>query len=103
MLERSVIGSAGNQPAACIAARTSSLLPIKPTLSGSPGMSLPVRVTIGSEARPGSCSMAPERRQRKIREREIGDEHAGSNHQPSPVASHPDRPFLRDAFFRGIV
>src|SRR3954451_8021875 len=37
--------------------------------------------------------MAPERRQRKIREREIGDEPAASNHQPSQVASHPNHPF----------
>src|SRR4051812_6481083 len=46
--------------------------------------------------------MVPERRQRKIREREVGDEHAESNHPPSPVASHPNRPFLRRALIRGM-
>src|SRR6185437_753213 len=52
-LVRNVTGSAGNQAAACIAKRMSSRLPTSPTLSASPGIPVPVRVTIGSEASPG--------------------------------------------------
>src|SRR6185437_6874202 len=53
---RNVTGSAGNQAAACMARRMSSRLPTSPTLSASPGIPVPVCVTIGSEASPGSCS-----------------------------------------------
>jgi hypothetical protein len=51
MLVRSVIGSAGYQPAAFIAHRTSSFDPTSPTLIGSPGIPSPVCVTM---ARPAS-------------------------------------------------
>ena len=93
-----MIGSAGNQPAACIAASTSSLLPIKPDVKW---IAWDITACSGHhrERRQAGLMlvMAPERRQRKIREREIGDEHAASNHQPSQVASHPNHPFLRRA------
>jgi len=56
ILARNVIGSTGNQLAACMARSTSSLLPTSPTLSASPGIPLLARITIGRDARPGSCS-----------------------------------------------
>ncbi len=52
-LELSVTGSAGYQPAACMARTMSSRLPTRPIFIGSPGMPLAVRVTIGLSARPG--------------------------------------------------
>jgi hypothetical protein len=51
-----LFGSAGNQPASCMVRSASSLTPTSPTLSASPGIPALVRVTIGREARPGSCS-----------------------------------------------
>jgi hypothetical protein len=56
MEERSVTGSAGNQPASFIAHNTSRSLPISPILMGSPGMPCAVRVTIGKLASPRWCS-----------------------------------------------
>ena len=49
MLLRSVMASAGCQPAAANALTISGLEPTSPTLIGSPGMSCVVRVTMGVE------------------------------------------------------
>ena len=46
----------GMPPASCNAETTSSRLPIRPTLMGSPGIPCAVDVTISRFERPGSCS-----------------------------------------------
>ena len=52
MLEASVTGSAGSQPARCMMRSTSASSPTSPTLMGSPGMPSLVMVSMGTSARP---------------------------------------------------
>src|SRR5208283_915326 len=56
-----VTGSAASQPNPIIAWTTSSSVPIRPTLSGSPGIPSAVRVVLGALSRAGWCSQCRQR------------------------------------------